>query len=169
MARYLERTADVALIVTCILAVSWFGYRTLGSRRAPQYAQGEHLEETLRKALAQPKGPALVVKLSSHCDYCLLSVPYFKQFLERRKAGALAAPILMVSQDDPQQLQVFLKRHELAPDSVTDLRAVRSKLSEFPVPYTLLVDARGEVVRSWPGVLTETRAQEVIDSVAGLK
>ena len=52
---------------------------------------------------------------------------------------------------------------------VTDLRAIRSKLSEFPVPYTLLVDATGEVVNRWPGVLTGTWAQEVIESVACLK
>lgn len=168
MAHRIERLADLVLIITCAVALGFLGYRILHRGGPATYAVGDHLEDTLQRVLPASQEALILIKLSSQCEYCSLSMIAFRELAQARRTGALAARIVVAGQEDPAGLAAFMADNQFIADRVVDIRSVNARLTGLPFPHTILLSANGAVLESWPGLFTQTRARQLVALSRGI-
>jgi hypothetical protein len=161
----LDKVSDVLIIVTCLITIGFFLYRQFGPNSIERYANGESIDLILKGLLPSQEQAQLVVKLSSKCEYCALSIPYLRTLEKLLVDKKIGIPIILATQEEPELIKRYIDRNELRFDAIVDLRANHSKLANCPVPYVLLLDKRGTVVGNWLGLLTEDRFNDVAEAV----
>lgn len=167
MTNTLDKAANVILILTCLVVLGFTAYRWGPSQKVPTYAVGEVFDPPIVALLPQPRGPVVLLALSSRCQVCSLSMPSFRQLELTRRTNGLSLPLVVLAREDPQTVRSFLLANNLNTDAIVDVRAVKSKLEQCPVPHTLVPNAGGVVVGSWVGLLTDNRLEEVIRALSG--
>jgi hypothetical protein len=169
MSPKLDKISNVAMLVTCVITVTILGYRLWprANNRMPVFVAGERLQPALRTMAAPRGGPLVLIKLRSSCEFCSLSMPCFRELQRTRTRNQLQIRIVVAADEDSSSVTAYLKQNELQADAVIDLRGLKTKLAECPVPCTLVVDATGAVVDSWLGLITQARLEQVLHAIAG--
>lgn len=164
----LESVANLAVIGTCVVLVGLTMYR----RVVPDatgvairgYQPGDALEASLTSLLGQAGMATVLIKLSADCEYCSISMSQYQELARARDEHALPARIVVASSDASDVVRAYLMER-LDVDGLIDLRAIQTRLSDCPVPYTLVVDASGTIVGGWSGMVTHGRLERIVDAV----
>jgi len=99
----------------------------------------------------------LVLALSTTCHFCSESAPFYKQVIEKRRAGTRIVAVL------PQSVEAGRKYLSGLGITVDDVRqAPPSSLGVQGTPTLLLVNKEGVITSSWRGKLQHEKELEVI-------
>lgn len=162
---WLEILTNVAALLVAIILVSVLSWRYFN----PVVNESEDLipKGTL---LAEAPGidvsnssRTLIVALSTKCEYCTRSLPFYKRLLEARAEKDTAANVFFVFSDNEKEVQKFVGKHELSASTVANIRYQELRIKSTPM--VILVDSNREVLRSWVGQLPKEQEEEVIEAL----
>ncbi len=159
---WLDAATNIALIIASItvaatLASDWF------ARRNPQPAKKGNAASAspYHPGVSAPAIPGvdysqsertLVLVLSTHCRYCQMSVPFYRDLaasLARDAAKAPSRRLVAVFPDASEEVEKFKAKEGLNVTSVPEVPLNGLKVQGTPT--LLLVSKAGKVIRVWHG------------------
>jgi hypothetical protein len=164
----LDVTANVAIIITCIIASIVLVRREFFPPRpeAPPgaVAAGERLDG-LRTAVPAGADKALVLAIAPNCHFCNDSMAFYKQLVDRRDSARSPVKVVAaVSSPDAKDLeQSKLAASGVKPDAIVELDFRQIKVPGTPT--VLLVDRQGKVLSVWMGKLDARGEREVLQAL----
>jgi thioredoxin-related protein len=157
-ARWIEISANVAIIVVAVVIVLVFAKNFFASKAQPQsIAAGFNLNQQPVNWSASKKN--MVLALSTTCHYCKESSKFYEQLVKdcrnvhTRTVAFFPQPM--------EQAQTYLKSEGVDVDQVVS--ADFHLLQINGTPTLLLVDEHGTVQKIWLGKLNDTKEKEVLD------
>jgi hypothetical protein len=160
----LERTANILIVATALVALPLMGLRLYDRatlrppESSPRYARGDSLGPV--RIDAGNARRAVVVYLNSSCRYCTESMDFYKRLRQWRESNAEAATIVVLGQESESRLLSYTLAHGFKPDHVMSVRGTPFKLSG--TPSLLLVSRAGVVEEAWYGRLSPEQEQAVL-------
>lgn len=164
----LDTVANIAIIVTCVVALALMVNRFFFSKPAmppgggpPQAEVGEQFDQ-IRQVLPAGSQKALLVVLSPTCGYCDQSMPFYKRLIdERNQKGSGVKIIAVVPAEEAKapEAQKFAAEG-VKPDSLVTIDFASIKVPGTPT--VLLVDNQGKVLDVWVGKQNPDGEEKII-------
>lgn len=103
---------------------------------------------------------ALIVAMSTKCQYCTESIPFLNKLAEAQQRGNHQSAILAIFPDSEKEVSAYTQREQfkMATAAPIDLKSFNVQ----GTPTMILVDSTGKVLDFWVGKLTSDEQQEVI-------
>jgi hypothetical protein len=161
----LEKATHVCLIGVCLLAGGLLiEQRFFSSDEQDTYSPRSLVgrEVNLPGADWHAAPVSVLLQISSTCHFCNESMPFYRQLVAARQAGAAKVPVIVASADAVPVIQ----KH-LADEQVTVDRVLHSRLQEFGMgtPTVYIVDSNGTVQRVFIGKLDSSGEKELLSIV----
>jgi hypothetical protein len=157
----LATVAAAAAILWVVLVGRGASSGWLGQGRAGRppvgYVRGEKIDALSGIDFRAARRTLLVV-FTSHCQFCIQSVPYYRRLASMRDKQGAKVRVIAVGFEQDQGARSFPGEQAWQPDQLVIVPP--SKLKVRGAPAILLVDANGTVVESWLG---ETSAETYED------
>ncbi len=163
-----EKLANLAVVVMSVVvtytAVDRF---TMSRPPAPrvEYTVGEQTGTTFQDTRYNEVDLTALLVISSTCHFCEENGAFFRRLValkEIARPGGYRTVILAA--DGVSRARAFAAAHRLAVDDVRTVPAAAS--SRFTgTPTLLVIDKQGLVVGRWTGVLSDDKANDVIQLV----
>jgi hypothetical protein len=153
----------VCLIGVCVLAggllIEQRFFSSPEAETAPPVRDVVGREVKLPGADWQSASISVVLQLSSTCDFCNESMPFYKHLIAARQTQAARVPVIVVSRD-----AVAVMRKHLEDEQVTVDKVLHSRLDSFGTvtPTVYVVDSKGMVRRVFVGKLDSARENELL-------
>jgi thiol-disulfide isomerase/thioredoxin len=171
MVRKLDVLTNVALIVACAAIVAQFAVTHMRAgvqappvterREAPPtYQTGEKVPELKGIDYAATDQTLLLVVRES-CGYCEGSMPFYGALVKQAAAVRSRTQFAVVSADPVEVSKASFEKHDVPVSAI----AQSNTMNVRGTPTLILINARGEVVRSWIGMLDPSREEEVISAI----
>lgn len=170
-ASWLERCGHVAFIAMCVAVTAVGVQRVLPSRVDASPGPPPPIKAGTRLALHEDLEPgqaraSMVVVLSSACQYCTASMPFYRRLaeLEVVRKGQVRLGVIGL-QPDP------VIREYMASNGLDVRTLVHVSEGGVPVqatPTLLIIDSQGAVTRSWAGRLPPADEKAVFDEITRL-
>jgi len=155
MMKHLERITYICLILTSIIATSVMVEQHISPKNQRRSTElvGTHL--SLPEVSWNTATTHVVVALSSHCHFCVESLPFYRQLAEVSRRSNRQLSLTILTGDPKDTARGFLLDNQLVPDHL-----VLTSLSTISVPIRgtptlLLVNSNGIVTKAFRGKLTE--------------
>jgi thioredoxin-related protein len=127
-------------LATAVLLLASFAVR----------AQSAELQKAQTKAKAEQKH---ILLLFSGSDWCIPCIKMEKEVIEKEAFQSYAKENLVILKADFPRL----KKNQLPKEIRQENEALASQYNkEGTFPYTLLLDANGNVLKNWTGAVSET-------------
>jgi hypothetical protein len=105
---------------------------------------------------------SVLLQISSTCDFCNESMPFYKQLMATRQAQAAKVPVIVVSRDAVDVMRKHLENQEVTVDKVLHSR-MESLGTVTPTIY--VIDSKGLVKRVFVGELDSAGEKELLSIV----
>ncbi|SPF35689.1 hypothetical protein SBA4_1730011 [Candidatus Sulfopaludibacter sp. SbA4] len=105
---------------------------------------------------------SILLQISSTCDFCNESMPFYKQLMEAREAQSAKVPVIVVSRDAVDVMRKHLEERQVIVDKVLHAR-LESLGTVTPTIY--IVDSKGLVRRVFTGELDSSGEKELLSIV----
>lgn len=163
----LEFVANCAVIaLACVVGYAvlrTYVFKQQGSARLDPPAASYRLQG-LEGAFSVGKRPTLVLALREGCSYCEASVPFYQGLAQRESSSGLRCSLLAILPDSGRTAKAFMRSEGLAIPTLPEIPL--PPLGIQATPTLLLLDARGNVVRSWVGELSRRQREDVVAAVS---
>jgi hypothetical protein len=103
----------------------------------------------------------VVLVLSTHCQFCTQSIPFYREISARRQPNGLR--VVAVFPEDAEKGRSFLSQQGLQVDEV--VQTPFYKIGVKGTPTLLLVDAAGMLTRGWLGKLSSSGEREILQAL----
>jgi len=105
---------------------------------------------------------SVLLQLSSTCHFCNESMPFYRQLVAARQAGAVKVPVIVASADAVAVMRKHLEDEQVNVDKVLHWRP-----SAFATgtPTVYIVDSKGVVKRVFIGKLDASREKQLLSIV----
>lgn len=111
---------------------------------------------------------SVVLQISSTCEYCNESMPFYKQLMTVRQAQPAKVPVIVATRDAVNVMRKHLEDQQVMVDKV-----LHSGLESLGVPTLTptiyVVDSKGLVKRAFIGELDASGEQELLSIIAAGK
>ena len=164
----LDTVANIAIIVTCAVALALMVNRYFFNKPAPppgappQAEVGEQFDQ-LRQVVPAGSQKALVVAVSPTCHFCNDSMPFYKRLIDERNQKGSAVKIIAAVPADAakaEEAQKFAAAGAQPDGMVTvDFGAIKVP----GTPTILLVDNQGKVLNVWVGKQESGGEDEILE------
>lgn len=166
----LEKLGNLAFIAMCI-AVTALGVQRLTAERAPTAGPPPPFEAGTRLALNSKLAPggarvSAIIALSSNCQYCTASMPFYRRLADLPAAKDGRLKIGVVGIQSEAELREYMAGHGLAVLTVVELREAGVPVQATPT--LLLVNADGAVTQSYSGRLRHDDEEAVVKEITRL-
>jgi len=164
----LDRAANVAIVVTCLVFCVYVG-KSLVARSAGANTSAE-LPTVYRPGDKIANAPGLrfddnkltlVLVTASTCHYCTESMAFYAKLLNAARTKGVR--VANVSLEDPEQNRQYFLSHGIAIDTPTVMG--NTALRVRGTPTLLLIRVGGTVVGAWVGKLGEPIEREVLQAI----
>lgn len=161
----LELIANVAIIVvSCLLASVLIKNHLLTKSKLNQTAPAANQPLTNPSVSSldinwKQDRQTLILAISSSCQFCTSSAPFYKKLVQSRKDTRLVA-ILPQSVEEGQE---YLKRLQVQVDEVRQVEL--STIAVQGTPTLLLIDSAGVIKKSWIGQLSPSQESDVLNAI----
>lgn len=152
----------IAAVVLLITSITWSFVRHYTSLRLPRSSIQRGTKLTLPDVEWSLSRQNLVLVLSTHCQYCNASAPFYRRLVEQVAFTNQTRLIAIFPQTTSQSRQ-YLARQEIEINTVREAAPV--SLGVKGIPTLILVDANGVVTQSWDGMLSSDAEHQVLDAV----
>jgi len=157
----LETASHISVIALCCLAGGLLIEQRFFSSDSGENPSRELIgrEVKLPGADWQAAPLSVLLQLSTTCDFCNESMPFYKQLMATRQAQAAKVPVIVVSRDAVDVMRKHLEDQQVSVDKVLHSR-MESLGTITPTIY--LVDSRGTVRRAFVGELDSSGEKELL-------
>ncbi|HLK68175.1 MAG TPA: redoxin family protein [Bryobacteraceae bacterium] len=161
----LETATHVAVIALCCLAggllIEQRFFSTADDGESPSRSLVGR-EVKLPGADWQSAPVSILLQISSTCDYCNESMPFYKQLMATREAQGAKVPVIVVSHDAVDVMRKHLADQQVAVDKV-----LHSRMDQLGTmtPTIYVVDSNGRVKRAFVGELDASGEKQVLSIV----
>jgi thioredoxin-related protein len=161
--KYLDRIANIAVIVAVVALLVVILRGEFGRRRAPAAPTQSLVGKIVSLPGVQfPKDrSSLLLVVSTSCHFCKDSLPFYKKVTEELRGKLNVIAVLPQSQPEAQE---FLRDAGVEADQIVS--ASVDKVGARGTPTLLLVGKSGAVEHEWLGKLDVKGQQEVLSLVA---
>jgi hypothetical protein len=165
----LDKAANIALITACllfigVLARNYYFSRTPDPNIELGIKKGAHVELTGDgSADGRPAGATLVLALSTHCDFCNASSPFYRKLAAFKNSSPARVRLATVMSEPKEEIEAYLKEHGIVVDAI--LSMPMSQIGVKGTPTLLLLDGQNNLIESWVGQLNSKGESEVIASL----
>ena len=151
----LDTVANIAIIVTCAVALALMVNRYFFNKPVPQGGPppaevGEQFDQ-LRQVLPAGSQKALVVALSPTCHFCNESMPFYKRLIDERNQKGSGVKIIAAVPAEEAKAE---EAQKFAAAGVQPDQLVHVDFASIKVPGTptiMLVDNQGKILNVWVG------------------
>jgi hypothetical protein len=105
---------------------------------------------------------SVLLQISSTCDFCNESMPFYKKIMETQQAQASKVPVIVVSRDAVAVMRKHLENQQVIVDKVLHSR-LESLGTVTPTIY--IVDSQGLVKRVFVGELDSSGEKELLSII----
>src|SRR5580700_2236341 len=105
---------------------------------------------------------SVLLQISSTCDFCNESMPFYKQIIETQHAQATKVPVIVVSRDAVSVMRKHLENQQVMVDQVLHSR-LESLGTVTPTIY--IVDSKGLVKRVFVGEFDSSGEKELLSII----
>ena len=161
----LEKASHISVIAVCCLAAGLLiEQRFFSSPETEQDPARELVGREVRLPGAdwQAAPVSVLLQISSTCDFCNESMPFYKQLMAVREAQASKVPVIVVSRDAVAVMRKHLEGQQVNVDKV--LHSRMDSLGTL-TPTIYVVDSKGVVKRAFVGELDSTGEKELLSIV----
>jgi hypothetical protein len=168
----LDKAANIALILACVLFIGHLARNYYLGRGAEQNLQPEIKTGEVVKLPGsdtverQPASATLVMALSTHCGFCHASMPFYQKLSAFKNSSPVHMRLATVMPESKEEAEAYLKKYGIAADIV--LSAPMSQVGVNGTPTLLLLDGENRLVRSWVGQLNNSQESEVVSQLQKL-
>ena len=162
LSKRINLAVNLAIVVVAVLIGVVFARNYLLSARSPNQSRDFRVAAGTKVTLPdvdwENNQRTLLLVLSTNCSYCTASASFYQQIAQNSKVQ-LVAVLPQVVAESKQYL------------SDLNVPIGEVKQSELPTlgvkgtPTLILVNSKGEVIRSWAGKLPPEEEKEVISSL----
>lgn len=167
-AKYIEISSNVAvLVVAMALLGAIVSTRWWPSPEHAKFENGLQKGQVLGRLPSIDYGAApqtLVSVLSTKCNYCKESLPFYKQLYGEQQTAGHVTRMVAVFPDPKSEVEQYKAQNQLSVESVSALNY--STINITGTPTLILVDSSGRVLDFWVGKLSKEEEQHVIEAVA---
>ncbi len=105
---------------------------------------------------------SVLLQISSTCDFCNESMPFYKQLMATRQAQAVKVPVIVASADAVAVMRKHLEDQDVIVDKV-----LHSRLESLDTvtPTVYIVDSKGLVRRAFVGKLDSSGEKELLSII----
>jgi hypothetical protein len=161
----LERTTHICLIAACIVSIGLLLERRFAPAAGSQRPSATQLlghRLTVAGLDWKSSGLNAVLFISTHCHFCLESMPFYRQVTAVQVDSLHSVAITIISRDPPELVKDTLSREHIR---VRGVYPVPSMIPLYGTPTLLIVDATGVVRRVFEGKLNAAGEKEFLEIV----
>lgn len=167
---WLERASHFAFILMCaavvVVAVQRFTLERPSAAPAPSASMAAGTVVTLGAEMPDEVQGALVLALSTTCQYCTASMPFYRRIAASDAVNSGRLQLIVASIQGEPAMKSYLASHDLPVAAI--LPAASTGLGIRATPTLVVVDSNRRVVGSWEGELGEERQTDVFDTLAAV-
>ena len=166
MKAHLEVITNIAVLLVALVVLGNFAWIHLAKQPVPRVEGG------LRKGDAfsllpgvdySKSAQTLIIALSSRCEHCNESVPFFRQVLQATLEGGDKTRIVDVFPETADEVSRYVLEQQLG---VKAIPGINFKALNLPgTPSVVLVSNEGKVLDFWIGKPSKDAEKEILDSV----
>lgn len=166
---YLEVTTNIVVLLVALVVLGNFAWVHLAKQ---QKQPALSAEGGLRKGSLFPlitsvdygKSPqTLVIALSSRCDHCNESIPFFKQLFEANSGKSNSTRIVVVFPERAEEVWSYITQQQL---NVNPITGIDYKALNLPgTPSTVLIGSEGKILNFWIGKPSKDAEKEIMESI----
>jgi len=161
-AEIVEVIANISLIaaaVVFIAVISWLCLRHYSSLRGSHSAIQTGTKLTLREVDWSVTPQTLLLFLSTECNYCTASAPFYQRLVNG--AGlAHNTRLIAVFPQTTNESREYLAKHEIKVDSLQQVGL--ASIGVRGTPTLILVDHHGVVIKAWEGKVPPEVENEIV-------
>lgn len=113
----------------------------------------------------EKNGQTLLLVLDTGCPYCTASVPFYQQ-IARETAHNRRVQLIAAFPQEISKSKQYLNELNVPIDEVR--KSSLNALGVKGTPTLILINSKGEVLRSWPGQLSPEQEKEVLLKIGSL-
>lgn len=172
MLKRIEFLANVATIVACALAATWFGRELFDARPTATanaasaqrqiYAVGEQLPALSSIDYRQSQQTFLLV-VREQCRYCQESIPFYQKLAPAVQRTNGGSRLIVASSDSEEVTRAFLASNNIVADQIVHTSSGALKVPGTPT--VIVAAADGTVKHVWVGRLDNVQESAVLATV----
>lgn len=163
---YLEISANIAVLLVALVVLGNFAWVRLVKQPVPRAESGLRKGDTFSLLPGVDYGKSsqtLVIALSSKCEHCNESLPFFKQLLEANVEKSDSTRIVAVFPETAEEVWRYASEQQL---SVNTIPGINFKALNLPgTPTAVLISNEGKILNFWIGKPSKDAEREILDSV----
>ncbi|QNI37400.1 TlpA family protein disulfide reductase [Edaphobacter albus] len=159
MKNKLETITNVVLLVVTLLVGGGFLYNQFNGAKdsASQQVIGRHINLGADHAFQADR--TLILFISTDCQYCIASTPFYKRLVQAHPK----TPIIAAFPQKEDVAREYLAKHQIP---ISEVISAPQLLQETTgTPTLMLVDKTGKVKNAWVGRLSPTTEKEVFKQI----
>ena len=160
----LEKTANAAVILTCVAFVGTLAWNYYNSSRPDPRTLPELSKGTVIKlpgsAQASPQ-PTLVLALSKNCHFCNESAGFYQKLTAFKNSSPQGLRMVAVLPQGKEEAASYLREQGIEDDEVISMEV--EKLGVLGTPTLLLLDGQNKLEEIWVGKLDGSGEEKVIE------
>jgi thiol-disulfide isomerase/thioredoxin len=162
----LDKAANISLIIACLLFIGVLARNYYLSRKPDPSVElgiekGEQVElPGVASADRQSAAATLVLALSTNCDFCQASSPFYQKLATFKNSSPARVRLATVMSEPQEEIEAYLKKHGIAVDAVFSMPV--TQIGVKGTPTLLLLDGQNKLIESWVGQLNDQEESEVI-------
>jgi hypothetical protein len=164
---YLETTTNIAVLLVALALLGNIAWVHLGKQQPALRAEGG-----LRKGSAFSLIPGidygkssqtLVIALSSRCDHCDESIPFFKRLMEANIGRSDSTSIVAVFPEKAEEVWSYITQQEL---NINTIPGINYKALNIPgTPGAVLISSEGKILNFWIGTPSKDAEKEIMEAI----
>lgn len=167
---HLEVATNAAVLLLCLALLSALSWGYFSKGRAPTVRGGLQKGVSLTGLRGLDYGistQTLLVAMSTKCQYCTDSVPFYNRLVEAGRQNPTPTRILAVFPDAADEVERYVKRNDLRVEALAaaDFKA----MNIAGTPTVILVDDSGRVLNFWVGKVPEEVEPQIAKAIAARK
>jgi hypothetical protein len=155
----LDIAVNVTLAVAALLVVGLLIERRVAEAREETVRAGYVVGDELPETIVDPGKRTVLLFVSSTCQYCSASMPFYGRLLEEQRQRD-QFDVIAVGFEPEERLRSYFGEHRV------DIRAIRratpGELKFRSTPTLIVTDASGIVEGAWVGLLAPDREEAVL-------
>jgi hypothetical protein len=163
---YLEVTTNIVVLLVALLVLGNFAWVYLAKQPALRGEGGlkKGSTFTLIPSVDYGKSPqTLVIALSSRCDHCNESIPFFKQLLQANTGKSDPTRIVAVFPEKAEEVWSYITQQQL---NVNPIPGIDYKALNLPgTPSTVLINSEGKILNFWIGKPSKDAEKEIMEAI----
>ena len=166
-ARYLEVSSNVAvLVVAMVLLGAIVSTRWWPRTGNAHFGDGLQRGQVLARLPSVDYGEAtqtMLLFLSTKCNYCQESLPFYKRLLDELHQGGPRTRMVAVFPNPTNEVEQYERQNQLGIEAVTALNY--GTFNVTGTPTLILVDSSGRILDFWVGKLSRDEEAQLMNAI----